>query len=60
MFDKSDGVYELGRKTSGLISEWVDKGRKGEMGWWQGDPEVVKKEKEKRPGSDEEKDERLV
>ncbi|GAA6062581.1 hypothetical protein JCM10212_004176 [Sporobolomyces blumeae] len=38
MFDKSDGVYELGRETARLVAEWVDKSRKGEMGYWTGAP----------------------
>ncbi|GAA5961633.1 hypothetical protein JCM3765_002658 [Sporobolomyces pararoseus] len=37
MFDKSDGVYELGKETAKLITEWVEKSRKGEMGHWKGD-----------------------
>lgn len=38
MFDKSDGVYELGRETARIISEWVESARKGEMGFWEGGP----------------------
>ncbi|GAA5924635.1 esterase/lipase family protein [Sporobolomyces koalae] len=38
MFDKSDGVYELARRTTGLVTEWVELARKGEMGFWQGRP----------------------
>jgi len=56
MFDKSDGVYELGRESARLISEWVEKSRKGEMGYWEGEPEGEKgKEKEEK-----EEDERMV
>lgn len=40
MFDKSDGVYEMGRETARLISEWIDAARKGDMGFWTGDPAV--------------------
>lgn len=57
MFDKSDGVYELGRETARLVSEWVEKSRKGEMGYWEGDP-VEEKGKEKT--TEEEEDERKV
>ncbi|GAA5870781.1 hypothetical protein JCM16303_001584 [Sporobolomyces ruberrimus] len=49
MFDKSDGVYELGRETARIISEWVESARKGEMGFWEGGPigEEAKKDDEK-------------
>ncbi|GAA5976681.1 hypothetical protein JCM5350_006719 [Sporobolomyces pararoseus] len=48
MFDKSDGVYELGRETAKLISEWVEKSRKGEMGEWKGDPPHGDKSEERK------------
>ncbi|GAA5908890.1 esterase/lipase family protein [Sporobolomyces salmoneus] len=55
MFDKSDGVYDLGRETARLISEWVESARKGEMGYWEGDPEAEKEKEDEK-----EKDERMV
>ncbi|BGP05328.1 hypothetical protein JCM10049v2_001133 [Rhodotorula toruloides] len=36
MFD-SDATYSLGQETAKLITEWVEKSRRGEMGFWKGD-----------------------
>lgn len=38
MFDKSDGMYRLSQETAALVQDWVDKARRGEMGYWKGEP----------------------
>ncbi|GAA6024825.1 hypothetical protein JCM11491_005665 [Sporobolomyces phaffii] len=60
MFDKSDGVYELGRETARLISEWVECARKGEMGWYEGEPLRDDEKMDEAGGEDHAEDEKLV
>ncbi|BGP45523.1 hypothetical protein JCM10450v2_001342 [Rhodotorula kratochvilovae] len=42
MFDKSPGTYALGQETARLVGEWVEKARRGEMGWWTGQKDARK------------------
>lgn len=37
MFDKSDGMYQLAQDSAALVQDWVDRARKGQMGYWQGE-----------------------
>ncbi|GAA5865777.1 hypothetical protein JCM3774_003088 [Rhodotorula dairenensis] len=37
MFDKSDGMYQLAQDSAALVQDWVNRARKGQMGYWKGE-----------------------